>query len=194
MEERDALWGPVPGHWRTTDSVFSVSYLRRVSHCAVLCGQMGLCHRNQNINKANKHKSTNQNQRKKLKNGEPNINKKQLQKPLCANSAKTRFCSIFELVSVCFSKTEVSAFHINNYEVTFSGHLAWSPTLSLLDNRLPCKWLLLPWTVSLIPLSCWKAFSESSPLEQPKKKTSEHGHVAESMAPFDLQAQSVLQI
>lgn len=112
----------------TTDSVFSVLRLRRVSHCAVLCGQMGLCHRNENINKANKHKSTNQNQRKKnkikKKKENPTLKKKILQKPLCANSAKTHFCSVFELVSVCFSKTEVSAFHINNYEATFSGHLA----------------------------------------------------------------------
>lgn len=37
----------------TTDSVFSVLHLRRVSHCAVLRGQMGLCHRNENIKQTN---------------------------------------------------------------------------------------------------------------------------------------------
>lgn len=71
-----------------TDSVFSVLRLRRVSHCAVLCGQMGLCHRNENINKANKHKSTNQNQRKKnkiKKKGKPNIKK---------NTAETIMCKL----------------------------------------------------------------------------------------------------
>lgn len=100
----------------TTDSVFLALNLRRVSCCAVLLGHVGLCHHNKNINKGVGKKNENQ--------------KQTLQKLSCVNFAKTHFFIVFELVSFFFSKTEAPAFHISNYENTFSGHLAWHPPIA----------------------------------------------------------------
>lgn len=101
---------------KTTDSVFSALDLRRVSCCAILLRHVGLYHRDENINKA---------KAKNNKKGKRQNKKNPTQQTLSrANSAKTHLCSISKSVSIWFSKTEASAFHINNYENTFSGHLA----------------------------------------------------------------------
>lgn len=57
-------------------------------------------------------------------------------------------------------------------KIHFQATLPRIPPLWLLDNHLSCKWLLLLWSVPFIPLSSWKAFSESSPLDQGKKNLS----------------------
>lgn len=181
MEERDGQWEPVPGRWRQL-TVYSQHWISEgsvvVQFCSDTWGYIIVM------------KTSTKQRQKTTKKGKDKTKKTQLSRR-CHVQTLPRLTSAASL-SQCqfgFPRQKPQPFISITMKTHFQATLLRVPHCGCLDNHLPCKWLLLLWTVSFIPLSCWKAFSESSPLEQEKKNNSEYGHVAESMVPFDLQAQ-----